>query len=115
MQLSLLRDVETREKKAVNVPRTSVEAYQRTHKHTRMADVTLWLSEHIKTRQQYPTSAELARLWGPAPYWDGKYIPILYVRRGLSDALQKGLVEHAGKRTCTVAGSSALTWKVRSR
>lgn len=114
MQLSLLSDVEKRQKKAGRVERTSIVAWERVNVESRMAVCVGWLRAYWNRAHDWPTSAELANSEYPREtgWWDTHK---LYVRRGLSDALAKGLVEHAGKRTCTVAGSSALTWRVKSR
>jgi hypothetical protein len=94
------------ERKRGFVPASSVEAYQRTHKDTRVSVVVDLLDGLRPT-----TSAELTRFYNAYPTTDD----LLYVRRGLSDAQKLGLVEHAGKRPCTVAKTLAVTWKVKSR
>ena len=105
-----------RARRRSQVPASSVEAYQRTHADGRVAAVFAWLQEMVRGQAE-PTSAELARWRWRSQGYRGPVSTdcVLYVRRGLSDALAKGLVEHAGKRTCSVAGTSAITWKVRTR
>lgn len=102
-----------RETKRVNVPRTSVEAYQRTHAETRIATVLSELNSYSIKYCHPPTSAELTQ-WR---HYHSRYSTddLLYIRRGLSDALAKGLVEHGPSRRCAVSGTQALTWRVRSR
>lgn len=110
-QPTLLDDLPVRRPtKPGHVPASSVEAYQRRPRDQRIQDA-------VNAVERWPdsTSAELAHertnhYWA-GPSTDDK----LYVRRGLSDALARGLVEHAGKRICTVAGTTAVTWKVKTR
>lgn len=116
-QLNLLDSVPSAESKhrRINVPRSSVEAYQRTHAHSRMAIVANWLELFVANWRKHPTSAELSDFANGSLGCMSYEMHLLYVRRGLSDALANGLVEHAGKRKCMVAGTLAVTWKVCSR
>jgi hypothetical protein len=98
-----------RRRKAGRVPVTSAVAYQAAHPQTRMTKVLSML-----TFVDAPvTSAELSSRFSGWQWPTMEYT--LYVRRGLSDALSAGLVEHAGKRLCAVSGTLALTWRVVSR
>lgn len=106
--------VELTPSKRVNVPRSSVEAYHRTHAGERAATVTRWLWACTMVAEGM-TSAELTARVCRESREACTTERLLYVRRGLSDALAKGLVEHGPKRDCKVAGTLAVTWKVRSR
>ena len=99
--------------KAVNVPRTSVLAYQEQKPTERATAVTAWLS----ACGQVPTSAELAQWrWTTQGHrGDVGLDCLLYTRRGLSDARKLGLVEHAGQRKCAMSGRQCVLWRVRTR
>lgn len=109
----------SRPHKAVTVPRTSVEACLETDREGRSVRVLERLRGWGMAGRGWPTSAELAA------WMSGESKPstdaVLFVRRGLSDLLADGLVEHAGERPCAVStgrGGRALvckTWKVRTR
>jgi len=96
-----------REKKAVNVPRTSVLAYQERNR-TGRVDYVLQAITHLTAAA---TSAELCS----QSFGDTRTDGLLYIRRGLSDALALGLVEHAGQRVCRVSGRTCITWRLRQR
>lgn len=104
-QMLFSQDAPRRRKKAVNVPRTSVLAYQEQPRDTRVQHVLEMLPDRSVT------SAELAKM----RYWTATTDDVLYIRRGLSDALALGLVEHAPARKCAVSGRTCLTWRVRTR
>lgn len=120
MQPDLFADV-PRPKKAGRVTATSVLAYQ---SRPRDARVTTALGAIDRIDQHFDapaTSAELALFYHQRQSldfaWD-RQAPLgtlLEIRRGLSDALALGLVEHAGQRVCAVSGKKCLTWKVRTR
>ena len=103
-----------RPRKAVNVPRTSVAAYRERPRDQRVADVMEFLFRAAKFDGRTPlTSAELCEwAYGVTQVTTDC---LLYVRRGLSDALRLGLVEHAGTRTCGVSGRACVTWAVVKR
>lgn len=113
-QGSLLDLPTPRQKKRGHVPASSVAAYLERPRDGRVAAVVEWLAA---CWHHHPTSAELA-LWR----WrdQGHRGPVgtdclLYVRRGLSEALAAGLVSHAGERKCSVSGRTCLTWRVVGR
>lgn len=114
-QQMLFDQTPPRQKKRVNVPRTSAEVYFSIDAHSRRRIVASWLKDYVLHCDHEPTSAELA------DYANGSLgnmsidMHLLYVRRGLSDALALGLVEHAGQRKCQVSGRACVTWKVRTR
>src|SRR5690606_14428034 len=98
-------------RKPGHVPRSSVLAYQERPRDARAAAMVLALMD----APDLPTSAELARWMADE---DGIQLTtdhLLSVRRGLSDALKAGLVEHAGERTCAVSGRQCVLWRVRGR
>lgn len=95
--------------KTVNVPTSSVEAWRALPEREKNRR-TSYVVELVRSHPGL-TSKELACVGNDSRTTDY----VLWVRRGLSDALAKGLVEHAGKRICTVAGTMAICWKVRSR
>ncbi len=101
------------ERKRGFVPASSVEAYGRVLADSRTHRVLDWLGRYGATHAGWPTSAELLR-WAE-PSMTHSLARLLFVRRGLSDAQKLGVVEHAGKRPCTVAKTLAVTWKVKSR
>jgi len=111
------------ERKRGFVPASSVEAYrERANPAARMASVVALLSMHIRECGNQPTSAELAHTRYEQVHGIFTVVHlkpplelVLWVRRGLSDALAHGLVEHSEKRNCAIAGSLAVTWKVKSR
>lgn len=107
----LLEDVPRRRRKAINVPRTSVLAGQAVNKDARVSRI---LGELVSLEDaDHPTSHELASAWTwpDAP----SLAQLLEVRRGLSDALAAGLVEHAGERKCSISGRRCKTWRLRQR
>jgi hypothetical protein len=110
------------ERKRGFVPASSVEAYQRQSPDLRAARVTYWLARMAEPYMKpNPTSAEMSQWVDVMRYTLPHDVPLkgleltLFIRRGLSDAKARGLVEHAGKRHCTVANTLAITWRVRSR
>ncbi len=120
-QPDLFTDAPRRRRKAVNVPATSVLAYQEQPRDARVQRSIDWTEAHYRAVGVWPTSAELAQsvyeqkagtdAWfnrAPLEY-------LLEVRRGLSDALALGLVEHAPARKCAVSGRTCLTWRVKLR
>lgn len=110
-QPSLLTDIDQRDRKRINVPRTSVEAGRAVNRDARMNRVLDALSDWVDE----PTSAELAS-WFFQHYVERPTTDqVLYVRRGLSDLLAAGYVEHGPARKCAVSGKKCLTWRVRSR
>lgn len=104
--------------KAVNVPRTSVLAYQERPRDARAAEAVRVLAWCYERTGQLPTSAELAS-WVSGGGVQAQFASALeqrmWYRRGLSDALKLGLVEHAGTRKCAVSGRQCVTWRVRTR
>jgi hypothetical protein len=104
-----------RRKKAGRVPVTSALAYQAAHPNERASAVTFEAESYWHEHSQFPTSAELADWHARGHGMLGDLTITLWIRRGLSDALAAGLVEHAGKRKCAVSGTLALTWRVVSR
>lgn len=110
-QASLFDAPLPRETKRGRVPRSSVLAYRERPRSQRAAWVTAALTEWAGRDDMPPTSAELsANLFGERDdLWT------LQVRRGLSDALALGLVEHAGERPCAVSGRTCVTWRVVAR
>lgn len=117
-----LFDAQQRTKKWVNVPRTSVAVYRETDSSGRVRRIVDLLSiwhEVMTEDDKMPTSAELSEMivyrqeeW--AARWNDTQ-RLLYVRRGLSDALAKGLVERGPARVCQVSGKKCLTWRIRGR
>lgn len=99
-----------------HVQATSVQAYRQLDSHGRMASAVGWLIEMTKWWRA-PTSAELAGWrWRDAGFsGEPSTTCLLYIRAGLSDAKRQGLVEHAGKRRCSVSGKVSLTWRVKTR
>lgn len=61
-----------------------------------------------------PTSAELANALPAQPDAD-RTAMLLLARRGLSDLLAAGYVEHGPMRKCIVSGEFCLTWRLLSR
>jgi hypothetical protein len=99
-------------RKRGHVPASSVEAYERLKSKDRRV---MFAVDGVRTHPM-STSAELARRLCDQHFPFGVTTDdLLRVRRGLSDAQKLGLVEHSGKRICTVAGTLAVTWKVKSR
>jgi hypothetical protein len=115
-QPSLFDGSDKRLKKRGHVPQTSVEAGRDVNRDARMGAVLTWL-EDVTLYRPAPTSAELARWRWVTQNQPGQVSTecLLYVRRGLSDAVAKGFVEHAGTRQCWVTGKRCVTWKTRSR
>lgn len=116
MTHSLFDDLEPpRRKKSGHVPATSVEAYRKLNRSGRSSVVLSWLREYRGRYGGDPTSAELA------DYVNGSLgvmsidLHILYVRRGLSDLLKIGAVEHGPSRRCRVSGKTCLTWRLKGR
>lgn len=106
-----------RDKKAVNVPRTSVLAYQERGRAGRVGDALTFIQQVVAKTHQAPTSAEVAEDYNshsPTPGFTRPY-SVLHIRRGLSDALAAGLVEHAPARKCTVSGRTCVAWRLRQR
>jgi hypothetical protein len=109
-QQSLSRQFDKRRtKKAGRVTRTSVLAWLESDRKGRDVRVTRMLSG----RNGEMTSAELARRAFRSD--KGALWLLLYVRRGLSDAMARGAVVHAGKRRCTETGRICVTWRVATR
>lgn len=104
--------------KAVTVPRTSVLAYQERPRNARAAEAVRVLAWCYERTGQLPTSAELAS-WVSGGGVQAPFASALeqrmWYRRGLSDALKLGLVEHAGERRCAVTGRLCVTWRVVTR
>lgn len=116
-QPSLLFDLPaSRPRKRGQVTRTSVEAGRAVNRDGRVNDVLTELGAYGIEYCHAPTSAELAgfKQFGGRAKLSGLGV-LLTVRRGLSDALAAGFVEHAGERTCAVSGRTCVTWKVRTR
>lgn len=90
-------------------------AHGREHFTGRRADVLRHLSAWWNRFQLSPTSAELA-MWTrgdyPALDWTAH---LLRIRRGLSDLMLTGIIEHVpqGQRACDVSGELCETWRVR--
>ena len=61
-----------------------------------------------------PTSAELANALPAQPDAD-RTAMLLLARRGLSDLLSAGYVEHGPMRKCIVSGEMCVTWLLRTR
>lgn len=110
MQPNLLDLPEPRAKKRGRVTRTSVAAYRERPRDGRIAEVLEWLAGATQFGEPV-TSAELTVRAGMPAATDC----LLYVRRGLSDAKEQGLVEHAGTRRCAVSGRTCCLWRVVSR
>ncbi len=123
-QLDLLAEPLRRPRKRVSVPRTSVLAGQAVNRDGRAFFIVEFLRQ-VNHEGIEPTSAEIAQdaHYGgdhsmefdmedlaPAPL-----AFLLHVRRGLSDALARGFVEHAPSRKCAVSGKTCVTWRLRSR
>jgi len=102
-QLSLLNQPELRAKKRGHVPRTSVLAYQDAQPHTRAAEVLAAVIRFTAVIGYPLTSAELA---------ETAERDLLFIRRGLSDLLADGAVEHAAPRKCRVSQRLCLTWRI---
>ena len=101
-------------RKPGHVTRSSVLAYQERPRDARAAAVVDALSRYWVVGIP-ATSAELAvEMYGRRERTPPVEL-LLYVRRGLSDALKLGLVEHAGERKCAVSGRQCVTWRVRGR
>src|SRR5688572_9615276 len=94
------------ERKRGFVPASSVEAWRaKGEKALRIANALWWV-------ENYPneTAAELVKGFSFMDPIDPGWLAVLMdFRRGLSDAKARGLVEHAGKRPCTVAKTLAVT------
>lgn len=108
-QLSLIDlPVET-PKKRVNVPRTSVLAYRNLPTRTKSRRIEYALEKVMR----WPCMTSLEMLSMDADSWDTD--AVLFLRRGLSDAKAKGLVEHGPARRCGVSKTKSVTWKVCTR
>lgn len=116
-QPSLFQDAPvTRSRKSGQVPASSVAAYrQRANPDCRLSVVMSWLQQFVEDYGRYPTSAELADWADGALGFVSPEAHLLYCRRGLSDLKAKNLIEHSAKRQCEIAGTLAVTWKVRTR
>ena len=111
-QAGLFDGAVARPKKRGAVPRSSVLAYRDVDRESRGAKVLERLCGWAASGSGWPTSAELAAwLSGGHPDTD----TILFVRRGLSDLLSDGLVEHGEMRPCSETGRRCLTWRVVTR
>lgn len=99
------------EKKRVNVPATSVEAFRAVDSEGRARWILDMLDEWEQRGSAPPTSDELAAALFGTP--DGLYT--IGVRRALSDALALNVIEHAEKRPSTISGRTCLTWRVKTR
>lgn len=115
-QTSLFDLPASRPRKRGQVTRTSVEAGRAVNRDGRVAMVSgmvEWIHEVYGT---HPTSAEVAGvIYGNGHKSRVGLAKVLHVRRGLSDALRKGFVEHAGERTCAVSGRTCVVWKLKTR
>jgi hypothetical protein len=109
-QPSLFTDTPSRPRKRGHVPRSSVLAYRERPRDQRVARVLECIA-NTTSWVRYLTSAELA--WEMFGRTDTD--AVLYVRRGLSDALRDGLVAHAGQRECAVSGRTCLLWRTVGR
>lgn len=111
MQPDLFSDAVSRPRKRGHVPRTSVLAYRERPRDARASAVTGALSEYAVP----VTSAELALDLCAEDGVRYDLSRLLATRRGLSDALALGLVEHAGERTCAVSGRKCVVWRTVAR
>lgn len=100
-----------RPKKRGHVPATSVAAYRARPRQNRASAVLNALAQRLGPQ----TSAELAQDMCAEDGVRYDLSRLLAVRRGLSDALALGLVEHAGERTCAVSNRTCVLWSIRSR
>lgn len=107
MQPSLLSDISRRARKHGRVTATSVEAYRQVDAKGRSRAVLEMVTDWQASGES-GTSAELAGYWATTD-------EVLYVRRGLSDLLKLGAVEHGPSRTCRISGKTCLTWIVKHR
>ena len=98
-------------RKPGHVPRSSVLAYQERPRNARAAAMVAALRD----APDRPTSAELARWMADEDGIRLRAEHLLSVRRGLSDALRLGLVDHAGERKCAVSRRLCVIWRVRTR
>lgn len=106
-----LLDLHTpRQKKRGHVHASSVAAYLERPRDGRVADVVRILAQHPNV-----TGAELAEHYYDTGFHVIDIDELWHVRRGLSDALAMGAVEHAGKRKCRCIGRVSLTWRVVGR
>lgn len=108
-----------RTRKAGHVPRSSVIAGQQVNRDGRAHAVVEWLTQLERYMNRSPTSAELARYrWIDQGHRGPVGLEcVLFTRRGLSDALARGFVEHVphGERKCAVSGKTCVTWRLRTR
>jgi hypothetical protein len=100
-----------RQRKAGRVVKTSVLAWLASDRTGRAVSA----ARMLRKLKRDVTSAELTRMvCGPAS-WRLPLERVLNMRRGLSDALARGAVVHAGKRRCTETGRMCVTWRVATR
>jgi hypothetical protein len=97
------------------VIRTSVLAWEAHGGFTGRKKATFALLRHV---HEAPTSGELAhyrRLSGLLPEHEDPTATLLMIRRGLSDLLACGAVEHGPSRPCKVTGETCVTWRIVTR
>jgi len=107
-QLDMFTEAARPTRKRVNVPRTSVLAYQERDRSGRVDFV-------VQAVQMFETPQTSAELWDACVQPKGPDMDIYWIRRGLSDAQKLGLVEHAPSRECQVSGRQCVTWRLRAR
>jgi hypothetical protein len=100
--------------KRVSVPATSGRAYREKREQigARGDRVLAYLRCSTIAQGAAPTSAEVAgyEMSQFHPAWEAHK---LYVRRGLSDLLAAGWVQHGPARPCRVGGMTCVTWRLR--
>ncbi len=107
-QPSLLDDLpERKPRKRGRVTKTSVAAFRATPRTGRAAAVVEWLARHEGDWTAAEVVSSATRQWSTDA--------LLYVRRGLSDALAKGLVERGPARECRIQGNRVVTWRIAHR
>ncbi len=108
-------------KRSSGVVSTSVEAYRATDKHGRAAVVVRLMALWTEVCYGHTTEHTAQEIYDFAAYREeaiakgDRTAGLQRVRCGLSDAKELGLVEHAGKRQCSVSGKTVVTWKLRTR
>lgn len=121
-QMSLLVDVARVEKPYKRVRQTSRESYRRQRaidvqkakagKETHRGRVLRCLAAYWNARQQSPTASEL--LAWMVERGECSNDPN-HVRPKLNALVELGLVESAGKRTCSVSRQTVYVWRVKQR